>query len=94
MSEVLSGSLAGLLAVAGALLLYAAAPAQRLTAGPLPRRALALSGITALIAALALLLSLAGPATAVFILFTLAMTIWSIVPLAAAWRRRPRGDSR
>ncbi len=83
---------AGLFAVCGALLLYAAAPHQQLVRRPLPRRRpLALSGAVALLLSLALFLQVAGRAAAVFILLTLAMLVWSGAPLAIAWRWR--GDA-
>ncbi len=80
--------------VAGALALYAASPQQRLTDRALPRRALAWGGFAALALGLAALLQWAGPATAVFILFTLAPLVWTVVPPVAAWWRRPRGDAK
>ena len=63
--------LGGLCAAVAAVLLYLAAPHQKW--GALPCR----PG----------LLGWAGPATAIFILLTILMTIWSVVPVAIAWRR-------
>ena len=40
-----------------------------------------------LIAGTGLLLRWAGVATAIFIVLTLVMTIWSVVPVTIAWRR-------
>lgn len=94
MSEVAGAFAAGILVIAGALLLYAAAPHQRLLSRARPRRMLLVGGGLSLSAALLLLLAIAGPATAVFILLTLAMLVWSIVPLAVAWWRRPRKRAR
>lgn len=73
------------LVLLGALLLYLAAPNQRL-----PRRALGISGALALAIGLALVLTAAGPATSVYIAFTLAISVWTLVPLAVAWWRRPQ----
>lgn len=80
----------GVLVLAGALALYAAAPNQLL----LKRRAGKLAGyagLAVLLAGLAVLLSWAGPGTAVFIFLTLAMLAWTVVPLAAAWLRSRKG---
>ena len=87
----LFGALAMLL---GAGVLYLASPHQCATSKPLPARALRWAGWVALVAGQALLLTWAGPATALFIGFTLAMTVWSIVPLAAAWRISRQGAAR
>ena len=84
----------GVLTLTGTILLYLASPQQRLAARTPRGRTLAGGGTLALLGALLLLLGVAGPATAVFIWLTLAMALWSIVPLAAAWARRPRGDAR
>ena len=78
--------------IAAALALYAASPQQKLTDRPLPRRALGWGGLAGLLAGLATLLQWAGPATAVFIVLTLAPLVWTVVPPIAAWWRRPRGD--
>lgn len=93
MSALVLAILAGLLACVGAVLLYLASPNQRWTGAAVPGRRLAVGGAGTLVLSLALLLGLAGPATAIFIWMALAMTMWSIVPLAVAWRRR-RGAAR
>lgn len=81
------------LAVLGAFLLYAGSPNQRLSARG--RRPLLLAlGAAGLLMALPLLLGWFGPATAVFVWMTVAMLVWSIVPLGVAWWRRPRKDAR
>lgn len=85
---------AGLLVCVGAILLYLASPNQRWTGRPLAPRPLAGAGALALLVSLALLLGIAGPATAIFIWITLATTVWSLVPLAIAWLRRPAGEQR
>jgi hypothetical protein len=81
-------------AVAAALALYAASPQQRLTRRNLPGAALGWGGLVGLAASLAILLQWAGPATAVFIMLTLATLVWTLVPPAAAWLRRPKGNSK
>ncbi|MCC2977951.1 hypothetical protein LK533_14870 [Sphingomonas sp. PL-96] len=78
------------LVMAGALACYAAAPHQKLLARP--GRSRAPVGALLLVLGTALLLQWAGPATALFIACTLAMLVWSVVPLAAAWARRPRSS--
>ncbi|MEE4451000.1 hypothetical protein V2S85_05070 [Novosphingobium resinovorum] len=84
----------GVLAVLAAITLYLAAPHQRWGALPLGAAAFGWGGAALLVIALVLLLSWAGPATALFILATLLMTTWSIVPVAIAWWRREEGDAR
>ena len=79
---------------AGALALYAASPQQRLTAGPLRRRAFGWGGAVALGLGLVSLLQWAGPATAVFIALTVAPLVWTVAPPVAAWWRRPGGDAK
>ena len=76
----------GLAAAAGASLLYLASPNQQATRRRPPRRRLAATGAAAEGLALICFLQVAGPATAVFIWMTVAMLVWSIVPLLAAWR--------
>ncbi len=94
MTDLLLAIGGGMLTLAGTILLYLASPHQRLAARPPRGRALADAGVCALLGALALLLGVAGTATAVFVWLTLAMALWSIVPLAAAWARRPRENAR
>lgn len=77
------------LVMAGAVNLYLASPNQRLTRTPVRRRSAGWAGAAAMIAGVTLLLKWAGPATAIFIALTVAMLIWSFVPVAAAWARRP-----
>jgi hypothetical protein len=83
----MSGWLAALATLAGALALYAGAPHQALFAGTVNRTAWRWAGAALLALALALLLSLQGPATAVFTWATGAMLVWSIVPVVARWWR-------
>lgn len=78
-----------ILVAAGALAIYLAHPNQVLASRTLPRTA-KWSGGVALLLGLAILLSWAGPATAVFIAITDAMLVWTLVPLAAAWLRGPK----
>ena len=82
------GWIAGLLVCAGTILVYMAAPTQKLAAKPLPRPCL-VGGWLALLLALAPLLAIMGPATAVFTWMTGAMLVWSFAPLAVAWWRGP-----
>lgn len=84
----------GALAVSiGALLLYLASPNQRLRTREKGRRSTAWAGLVLVLAGIAALLIWAGPATAIFIALTFAMLVWTFVPVAAAWWRRPRGGA-
>lgn len=78
----------GLLAVLASGLLYLASPNQRWGDLPFPPRLAGWGGVAFLLAGTALMLRWAGPATAIFIVTTLAMTVWSVVPIAVAWWRR------
>lgn len=81
------------LTIVGATLLYAGAPHQQLTsAGRQP--ALIVAGALATLLGLPPLLTFFGPAAAVFVWLTLAMLVWSVVPIAVAWRRGPREKAR
>lgn len=80
---------AAILAGAGAL--YIASPQQCAFARALPRRLLGWSGGAAILAGQVLLLTWAGPAAALFIGLTLAMTAWTLAPLLAGWRRSRQG---
>jgi hypothetical protein len=82
-----------LLTAAGAFLLYAGSRNQRLFAASRPAGPMRLAGGAALLASLALMWTWFGRAAAVFAWATLAMLIWSVVPLAVAWWRRPRGNA-
>jgi len=76
--------------VAGTLLLYLATPHQKLTRRPLPKTPALVGGGAALVLALVLFLQLTGPATAVFVLMTAVMLLWSLPPVLFAWRRHRR----
>lgn len=78
------------IAMLSGILLYLASPNQLLWDRQLPSRLLALSGTIFASASLVLLLQWAGAATAIFILVTLVMLVWTFVPLAAAWRQGDR----
>ncbi len=91
---MISGAVGMIVTIAAALALYAASPQQRLTARALPRHLLGWGGLAALLLGLVALLQWAGPATAVFIVLTLAPLVWTVVPPLAAWLRRPKGDTK
>lgn len=74
-------------AILGALGLYAASPWQKL-AGHLPRPPCAAVGVAASVGAVACFMTAMGPTASVFVALTLVMTVWSLVPLALAYRRR------
>ncbi|EMD83302.1 hypothetical protein [Pacificimonas flava] len=76
--------------LAACVLIYAAAPHQELAGGEMPRKSLGLLGAVLMGAGLLVLLTWAGKATAVFIGLTVAMLIWSLLPLALAWKRARR----
>ena len=80
--------------IAGSLALYLASPQQLLVKRTLPAPILGWTGLVLVFAGLGLLLQWAGPATAVFVAFTLAMLIWTVVPLLPAWLRKPKGESK
>ncbi|WP_129791157.1 hypothetical protein [Sphingosinicella sp. CPCC 101087] len=86
--------LGSLLALAGSILLYLAVPNQKLVARRPAPRSLAGLGWAALAGALALMLLWAGPATAFFIVATIAMLVLTVLPVAAAWLRRPRARAK
>ena len=78
--------LAAALLLGGAAALYLAVPNQALIADRAGRPAIWV-GLVALVGALVLLLSLMGPATAVFTWLTGLMLLWSLPPLAIGWLR-------
>ena len=81
------------LTVIGSSLLYAGAPNQRLTDGG-RRPLLLMIGASAQVLALPVLLAYFGGVASVFIWMTMPMLIWSIMPLAVAWRRGPKEKRR
>lgn len=73
-----------------AALLYLASPNQPSRARPSLSRTLLPAGSIGMGLGLVLILQWAGPATSAFITLTLAMLVWTIVPLGAAlWRGAP-----
>jgi len=83
--------LAGALLLGGAVSLYLSTPNQRLLARRPARRAMqAIAGLS-LTAALAILLALMGPATAVFTWTIGLMLAWTILPVAIGWRHHRKG---
>lgn len=80
-------ALAGTLLTGGAICLYASTPHQRLLATRLAPRPARAAGFACLAAALAMLLALMGPATAVFTWTIGLMTAWTILPVAVGWLR-------
>ncbi|WP_337185624.1 hypothetical protein [Phenylobacterium sp.] len=84
----MTGLVAAALIFAGSLTLYLATPAQKAVARPLGRPWM-VSGWVELALGLGVLLTILGPATAVFTWMTGAMLVWSVVPLGVAWWRGP-----
>lgn len=80
--------------IGGALCLYTGTRHQALLRPAVPVRRCRIVGTSFLLIALALLLTVQGPATAVFTWATGAMLVWSIVPVAIGWWRFRRGASR
>ncbi len=76
----------------GAMLVYLASPNQPLMGNAKRRKLAGWIGALLLIAGLVLLLASMRPANAVFTAVTLAMLVWSVAPLAAAWWCRPREE--
>jgi hypothetical protein len=85
--SVLAAALAVLLLVGGAAGLYLTTSNQRLVAAPLPSRTARVAGLASLFAALALLLGLMGPATAIFTWMIGLMLAWTIPPVVIGWLR-------
>lgn len=82
------------LLIFGTSALYLAAPHQQLRRVAAPR-ILGLSGGLAIIAALIILLTIMGPATAVFTTVIALMFLWSVPPVVIAWIRfKQKGDVR
>jgi hypothetical protein len=76
----------------GAMLVYLASPNQPLLGNARWRVLSGWLGAALLTAGLLLLLAGMRPASAVFTAVTLAMLVWSLAPLAAAWWYRPREE--
>jgi hypothetical protein len=89
MTPVVVAILAIVCGAAGAFALYLCSPNQRLLTQPLAPRAGVRASVVGLLASLLLFLQVAGPATSVFLLLTLAMFVWTIPPLVIGWRRSP-----
>jgi hypothetical protein len=83
-----------LLLAAGATSLYLATAHQRLLARPPATPVLRVAGFGSLAAALAALLMLMGPATAVFTWTIGVMLAWTLPPVVIGWLRyRKEGSS-
>ncbi|GAM06568.1 hypothetical protein [Novosphingobium sp. MBES04] len=78
------------LTLLGAALLYRAAPNQALRPGKPAARGIFWAGWGATLLGLLDLLTWSGPTTSVFIWLTALMLVWSLLPLAAAWRAGDR----
>lgn len=91
---LLAAMLAITLLAGGAACLYVATPNQRLLARSPAPRFLRIVGLVCLVCALAVLLGLMGPATAVFTWMTGLMLAWTIPPVVVGWLRyRKREES-
>mgnify|MGYP001005085080 CR=1 FL=1 len=83
---------AALAGIAGAWLLYLAAPQQQWRSrGPWPARGLPWAGLLCASLSLGLLLAAMAVTEAVFAWLTLLMLVWSAAPFLGAWRARMRG---
>lgn len=74
----------------GALLLYLASPNQLAFVGGAQRKWLAWPGTAFALLGTGLLLRWGGTAAAIFTAVTLIMLVWTLIPLAVAWRRGDR----
>lgn len=86
----LLAAFAVVLVFAGAAVAYLTAPHQALLKRRMTAPFSKIAGALALFGALAVLLSLMGPATAVFTWATGLMLLWSIGPVAIGWMRHRR----
>ena len=84
-------TLAALLAVAGALAFYLAAPRQQLLAQPIPGWAGIGAGVALIAAAWWLRTDELAWHTHFFTLLTLLMLAWGLIPYVAVWLRHGRG---
>lgn len=85
-------ALAALLLIGGAIGLYLVAPHQRLLARPLATAWSKPAAMVCAACALVILLTLMGPATAVFTWMTGLMLVWTIPPVVIGWLRHRKGD--
>lgn len=85
---------AAIAVVTGTTCLYLAAPHQALLARVPDTRILLLAGIAGLAAALGLLLTLMGSATAVFTWVVAMMVLWTVPPIVIRWIRFRRENAR
>ncbi|GFE95645.1 MAG: hypothetical protein ABF558_02495 [Gluconobacter sp.] len=86
---MMTTGIAMVLGAGGAVLLYMASPAQQLCTRRPAFRGCVVSGCVMLSISLLVLLATQGSGTAVFEFLTLLMSVWSLVPLAAAvWRKK------
>ena len=81
---VMIAMLATALCLAGALGFYLCVPHQKLLSAPINGRMGVLGGSGLLLVSLILFLQVSGPAASVFILLTLLMFFWSVLPLPVA----------
>lgn len=77
----------GIAVFMGALLLYLASEHQQLWPGHGAHRGLAITGAVGMLLGLIMITQWSGPATSVFITMTLAILVWTVLPLAVAWLR-------
>ncbi len=85
----LTAILAGLCLLGGTMALYLASSNQRLRETPFPAQ-MQWAGWGLLAVGQVLLWTIMGIATALFTSMTAAMLLWTVVPLAVAWRRGER----
>jgi len=81
---------AAVLLALGSMLLYLASANQRLFPIVLPARMLGWTGLLLLAFSLVLLLQYSGSGSAVFILMTGVMFMWTVPPMAIAYLKRKR----
>ena len=80
--------------IGGALSVYASTPHQALVRPRADSRPYRMAGALLLLTALVLLLTIEGPATAIFTWATGIMLVWSIMPAIVRWWRFRQGVAR
>ena len=75
--EIVTASLS---IVGAAFLLYLASPNQKLFLRSLPHKSLGITGAICIVIALTALVQIAGSATSVFIVLTVLMLFWTVLP--------------
>lgn len=81
---------ATIIIIVAAVILYLAGSHQKLILRPLPKKSLLITGVSLLALVLYFLLQFMGSAISVFIVLTILMLVWSILPLIVVYFREER----